>query len=685
MPLIKFAMETAVGQIAKERCQDNYKIIRQIYNSLPPEEALNDIQNIKRLLDRFGERTINAELSLRLINDCSIYLGNLKEKNLDSHASYIALTTQIVRKALNSIIGDVNKSLERVKNSGSFAHYSESNKAKQVLKTAWEATLCLGILPVQEETKNWYKKTRETLKGILDNAGINATSNCGFSILTEPERFRNCKTKEDYENYLKLYNAPRYAELAKTRIQYYERKEEEERLRRQNAERLKKEADAALCHKIEQCSSLEQLWPLYAQCDSVTTLNAFDHRAWNLCHNRKDYKSYIEHLPNGKHKNEAIKKARSLIEKICNYVKLHKGWTIFISTILVVLTLIGLIWGPEGYQVMLYVIGAIGVFAAWGGLSSALKDGRDVGTDLIVLLIGGVVAVVCFVGANAMDDYVRSYSEKRELARIAKMEDDAYTRFKNNPTEENFKGYLKDYRHGKYIDEVVNQYILNVREKGPLALSSIANDYPVLAEETGINDLISLQCDSLYSIAESIGTRQGWENYQKSVPTDQLRDSDVQIENIDNREWNTESKAWAKANDMGTLAGYYKYTNLYPKGSHYSQANKKIIDLEVDQVMAGEHGDLPALDQVGYGYGPTSNICIYNNTTYTLTLSYSGSDSKRILISPHEKRSIKLKNGKYRCVASVNGGGVSNHAGIENLTGGSYEVEYYISTYRTRY
>jgi hypothetical protein len=70
---------------------------------------------------------------------------------------------------------------------------------------------------------------------------------------------------------------------------------------------------------------------------------------------------------------------------------------------------------------------------------------------------------------------------------------------------------------------------------------------------------------------------------------------------------------------------------------------------------------------------------------YNLTLLYSGSDSRRITIPPKGKRTISLKNGAYRCVASVDASGIGNYAGNEDLDGGSYEVEYYIVTSRSRY
>lgn len=147
--------------------------------------------------------------------------------------------------------------------------------------------------------------------------------------------------------------------------------------------------------------------------------------------------------------------------------------------------------------------------------------------------------------------------------------------------------------------------------------------------------------------------------------------------------WNTESKAWQEAQKQNSLSAYNKYKELYPKGKHISQAEKKIIDLEVADVYAGDYGTLPSMDMVGYGSGPTTHITIENNTSYTLTILYSGTESKRLVIRPNGSSSITLKNGVYRIAASVNAANVRKYAGTENLNGGSYESSYYISTTRS--
>jgi hypothetical protein len=146
--------------------------------------------------------------------------------------------------------------------------------------------------------------------------------------------------------------------------------------------------------------------------------------------------------------------------------------------------------------------------------------------------------------------------------------------------------------------------------------------------------------------------------------------------------WNTDSKAWNEATSRNISTSYKKYLELYPYGANAQNAQKMVIDKEVDEIFGSNHGTLPSMDKTSYASGTHSTISVYNNTSYTLTLRYSGNDSKIINISSHSRQSITLPNGNYRIAASVSAASVRNFAGQENLTGGSYDVTYYISTSR---
>lgn len=166
------------------------------------------------------------------------------------------------------------------------------------------------------------------------------------------------------------------------------------------------------------------------------------------------------------------------------------------------------------------------------------------------------------------------------------------------------------------------------------------------------------------------------------MPEEYWRDANARIEEINKSMWGTESTAWKTAQGDNTLAAYNKYLELYPHGVHSKAADKKVIDLSVSNIFSGEHGSLPGMDKTSYSSSGRNIISVKNDTQYTLTLLYSGTDSKRLVLSPRSSGTVSLPNGTYRVAASVAAANVRSYAGTETLTGGSYDVSYYISTSR---
>ncbi len=151
---------------------------------------------------------------------------------------------------------------------------------------------------------------------------------------------------------------------------------------------------------------------------------------------------------------------------------------------------------------------------------------------------------------------------------------------------------------------------------------------------------------------------------------------------VDEANGHIEAMLWDQAVRSNTIKAYQAYLDQAPWVRHRDEAEKKLIDLEVDAIFKGEHGQLPPMSRAGSGYSTatTSDVKIFNNTGYTLTIRYSGKESQRIILQPKQRTSVELPNGKYRITASVNAANVSNYAGSEALGGGEYESEYYIVT-----
>lgn len=668
LPLFEFAKRTAVGQLAKDRCDKNYSIVKIAFDKLPPEEIIDDLNKIESLVDAFDDNSSSVKDSKVLVLQTIPFLGNIKEHGALNHPATLYLSTTIIRKAFNSIISEVNNAFR----SYNLAHNKENeSKLIRILIQSWDVTLYLNKFPILEDSKDWYFKNRDQLKEFMLKFGLSTADIYGFSIKTEPELFQACKSLVDYQNYLSYYPNGRYSQIAKQRINKIKQEEELEK------QRLK-EKRAKLIKSIQAAQSLAELWRLESKCYDENVITLFDEKAWKLCKERTDYIDYLKHLPNGKYKNKALKKSKTLGQRLYNFYDQKKLWFNIIILIVSVMIVIGTFWGLETFQSALYVLSVLG-FAT--GFISLIFIGFNVKKEeiyLALIAIGFSMAFLALVWATNLNYKIEEINNNKHQELLAQNEPSAYNKFINNPTEENFKEYVNNYEQGKYITEVVNTYTQIVRAQGPLALAEFASKYSHLVDENEIQPIITQMCDSLYTVAKKLNTEEGWIQYQKFVPKNEYRDSEKYKELTD-KKWNTEPAAWKTVQSLRDVEACNRYIKQYPKGQHRANVDKMIIDLEVEKVFSSDHGTLPAMDKKNSSHGKVSTIKIYNNTEYTINLMYSGDDSKRISLSPKQKKSITLKNGTYKVVASTPQGGVRSFAGTEYLEGGLYEVEYYIS------
>ena len=186
-----------------------------------------------------------------------------------------------------------------------------------------------------------------------------------------------------------------------------------------------------------------------------------------------------------------------------------------------------------------------------------------------------------------------------------------------------------------------------------------------------------------YQKAERINTIAGWNAYINSVSSIEIRDANERIRELEEEiAWRTESKAWETVLARGTIDAMKKYLEFYPYGAHKKSVENMLIDAEVSEAFNGVHGILPQMDRGSRTGSSYSVIEIENRTQYDLTISYSGPDSRRLVIPPHKTQSVSIGNGNYRIAASV-GHGVLPFAGSEKLDGRHFSSSFYIST--TRY
>ena len=116
-----------------------------------------------------------------------------------------------------------------------------------------------------------------------------------------------------------------------------------------------------------------------------------------------------------------------------------------------------------------------------------------------------------------------------------------------------------------------------------------------------------------------------------------------------------EGREWEHTKKKNNISSYRNFLQIHPNSKYVSIAKKKIIDLEVDEIMKGDFGILPKMTNTSINnyYSKTVNILITNGTPYNLTIRYSGEISKKVSLSAGQTRTIYLTEGNYRVAASV--------------------------------
>jgi hypothetical protein len=226
----------------------------------------------------------------------------------------------------------------------------------------------------------------------------------------------------------------------------------------------------------------------------------------------------------------------------------------------------------------------------------------------------------------------------------------------------------RDWRNAKYYN-TINKY------------KDFISEYPesdyISEAENRIKELVEIQA---WEKAKSLNIIYGYENYLTTFPNSKyVFDAKNKIIKL------KEEIAWSEAVRIGTITAYKKFISDFQYGEFLKAAEKKIIDLEVDDIFKGDHGNLPPMNSTSSRSDSKaiSKIEVFHNTEYTLTLRYSGTDSKKLIFEPKQKKTFELNLGLYRVAATVNIANIRNYAGIEEIHGGtSYDVQYYVETKR---
>jgi hypothetical protein len=335
--------------------------------------------------------------------------------------------------------------------------------------------------------------------------------------------------------------------------------------------------------------------------------------------------------------------------------------------------------------------------------------------------IDSIDAYEQFIDDKPKSPYVLQANERLKQLYEEKM----WVSIESSTESQDFEAYLKTYPRGNHASEATTN-IERIQLERDWSVAETINsepsytkfieDHPLSSEaQIAKQKIEEVQFERDWSVAERDHTIQGYEEFERMHPDSKYHSeiistllemealllakekaeglnsikanqdygdnspSNRQATIAGNRDKSSKESEWQKVKASGNVSSIRRYLKDYPSSSHHSEAEKLLIDFEVDEIFKGDHGKMPPMEKVGGSANIHRNeVRINNNTDYVLTVRCSGNESQKIVMQPGKSASASLSNGKYKIAASVNSSSVNSFTGSVNLKGAIYESTYYI-------
>lgn len=367
MKMQKYAQSIVVGTLAKQRCEENVRILQDMIDRLPPEETKKEHENLQKIIALFILLPIDVDAVLKFLKDTCPDLISIKEKLGKNNTFYIQQATLIAQIALSKSIDALNEAQEE-----EFPKLNGTNRddaiktMKHVFAASWEIMLWIELIDADSDFKaNRLKPNKTALKNILDQVdalkevfvitrflggSYSVFEGCASQVsvdkyiyYTEDEMYSACKTIEACKQYIDKYRRGKYSKevhqilsdleddrkYANARMLHeiedylkvypngrhvIEAKAKRTRILEEQRKKWEQEVNEQL-RQVDYCKSIQNCIAIMPQCMKLKSdkLNAkLDDKFFSLCSSANDYERYIAKMGNSaRHAEEAREKIRT--------------------------------------------------------------------------------------------------------------------------------------------------------------------------------------------------------------------------------------------------------------------------------------------------------------------------------------------------------------------------------------
>lgn len=171
MNLFKKAKIFAVGNIAKQRCQENTENLQEWIDDKPERDKqariLVDFEKLKNLIDEYEGRSETIANGKQLLASARPYLNNIKSVLGSTDELYLGLSSRIASDAQGMCVSEINKLQEKFANT-----YDNATKISAILllkekvNEAWDVTTTIGSMDLRQDFRTRYTQNRTSLSNL---------------------------------------------------------------------------------------------------------------------------------------------------------------------------------------------------------------------------------------------------------------------------------------------------------------------------------------------------------------------------------------------------------------------------------------------------------------------------------------------------------------------------------------
>jgi len=347
MKMQKYAQSVVVGKLAKQRCEENVKILQKLIDELPPREIVYEYNSLMELIANFvnppkketaeGVTILktprylsslfddvvgphlpdNSKDIIDFINQIRPLVVSMKEKIGNNESHYIEICSLIGNVAIAKSVESLNKAQEVLNEWGekaqravtdiynsrsrnAISHYNSLlSSFKTMVANTWDALQLIGLMDVSAEFRsNRLNPNKDALKSIAASINVSLSKQAKdlTFFYTEEDSYKACKSYGDYSSFVERFPNGKFKSKAIDKMIAFEKSEFE---------------------KCASISSFREFVMKYPKSSFIKNAkNEIVRLEFSGCKKYKDYIEFLKKYPNGIYAPKAKEKLDAIEKEI---------------------------------------------------------------------------------------------------------------------------------------------------------------------------------------------------------------------------------------------------------------------------------------------------------------------------------------------------------------------------------